>query len=153
LDGQWLSRGDENLTNVKALLFESSGTPLGDSFQVNTFETGVQAWSAATFLADGSFVVVFESDPVTPSVFAVRARLFTAQGVPLGDDSLVSELAEGLVPEVVALSDGGFVVLYYALVINGLSPGLAVRHYGPKSTRWTILSTSPSRSCGTRRES
>jgi hypothetical protein len=136
-DGRWLvtwsghgSPGtDQSLTSVKARLFADSGTPLGDSFQVNSFELEVQSKSNAVFLADGGFVVVFESSSPLPLVNDIRARIFSADGQPAGDDFIVNGTGEGRRPEVVALPDGGFVVAYRALTADNDSLGLGVRHY------------------------
>jgi hypothetical protein len=141
--GRWLAvwsgdgspGGDNNLTSVKARLFDADGAPLGLSFQVNTTEFGVQASPKATFLTDGSFVVVFEDDPVSPSVFDVRARVFDPAGMPQGDDFLVTVgLIEGLFPDVVPSPSGGFFVIYEAIQADLEALGLGVSEYLAEGT-------------------
>jgi hypothetical protein len=139
-DGVWVgvwtgsgSPGDDgDLTSVKARLYDST-TPLGPSFQVNTTTLAAQTDGNVAFLKDGSWVVAFEDDPPFPAGKHVRARRFSPTGEPLGDDFLVSEASKGRIPEIVPLSDGGFVVLFSAFV-DDTELGLALRRYDADGT-------------------
>jgi hypothetical protein len=104
---------DQSLTSVKARLFDSGGSPLGDSFQVNTTVAGVQSDGKVVFLADGGFVEVFVDRPISPLTVEVRARVFDASGTPLGPDFLITPgVSEGSYADVVAMASGGFAVVW-----------------------------------------
>jgi len=58
----WTSKNqDGSERGVYGQYFSETGSPLGDEFQVNTFTTGNQQRSAVAGLANGGFVVAFES--------------------------------------------------------------------------------------------
>jgi Ca2+-binding RTX toxin-like protein len=106
---------------------------LGSEFLVNTTTTGSQSSPAITGLLDGRFVAVWRDSSHTgadTSGGAIRAQVFSAGGVPVGDEWLVNSTVEGIQnqPCVTALSDGGFVVVWtdYSAIGDDTS-GTAVR--------------------------
>jgi hypothetical protein len=100
---------------ILARLFDSSGTHIDSDFIVNTTAMGNQSTPAITTLADGRFLVTWQSnDTGDGSAGCIRGRLFSAGGVPAGNDFIVNTTAtqHQFEPAVTGLSDGRFVVTW-----------------------------------------
>jgi len=80
--------------------------------QVNSEETGKQTSPDFTYLADGTLVVVWESETGDSDGSGIRARHFDAAGSPMGNEFIVntSEAGPQISPSIVALDDGGYVI-------------------------------------------
>lgn len=86
--------GDGSGFGIRARLFADNGNPLGDDFVVNTTGQNTQTAPAVTALADGRFVVTWQSsDTGDGSGLTVRARFFDPT-VFFGTDA-VTESWEG----------------------------------------------------------
>ncbi|KAB2966651.1 MAG: hypothetical protein F9K18_05280 [Thermoanaerobaculia bacterium] len=99
-------------------------SPNGPEFQVNTFTTSTQVYSAVASDASGSFVVAWTSygSPGTDSDGAsVQARRYDAGGTPLGDQFQVNSYTTyaQYFPAVATASQGGFVVVWHSLGSSG----------------------------------
>ncbi|MHB0959585.1 MAG: tandem-95 repeat protein [Pirellulaceae bacterium] len=101
--------------SVYARQFTADGAPLGDDFLVNEESLfDVFQLNADIALADdGSFVVVWQSDPNYPRM-DVMIRRFDATGTPLGGESLVVGDITGVSPRprISMASDGIHVVTW-----------------------------------------
>ena len=100
---------------VRTQRFNPDGTPAGAEFLVNTTIGGNQHESSITALSDGGFVVSWTDESLTGADIsgqAVRARVFNADGTPVGGDLLVNTAAlfNQYESSVTALEGGGFVV-------------------------------------------
>jgi hypothetical protein len=88
---------------------------IGQDFVVNSTVTVLQSSSSITALADGRFVVTWESgDSGDGSGTCIRGRIFEADGSAVGDDFIVNTTTVNnqWVPSVTALADGRFVVTW-----------------------------------------
>lgn len=103
-----ISRTVESDAGIRAQIFHNSGTPIGNSFRVNTVGgRGVQSKSDIAELNNGNFIITWD-DPA-----GVYYQLFNADGTEVGDDTLGSPLNRASRdPSVSALVDGGFVVAW-----------------------------------------
>lgn len=106
--------GDDDGYSVHARRFDASGAPLGDQFQVNTWTTSVQSQPSVAFDASGGFLVSwnsFGSAGSDSADFSVQARLYGADGAPLGDQFQVNSHTPGYqwMPSVAA-GPGGLMV-------------------------------------------
>ena len=119
----WQSVGpaatDPDSTSVQARLFSSSGSPLGDQFQVNTYTPGAQHQPDLAVDTDGDFVVVwrsFGSDNGDDSETSVQGRRFSSNGTPAGPEFLVNTytLSFQQDPSVTMDQDGDFVVAWWS---------------------------------------
>ncbi len=105
--------GADSGYDVYARRHAADGAPLGGEFRVNPTVAGGQWNPAVATLADGDFVVSWEtqgtSDPGAADIYAQR---YAADGAPLGGEFRVNTRVTGLqeAPAVTGLSDGGFVV-------------------------------------------
>ncbi|HTV69240.1 MAG TPA: calcium-binding protein [Rhizobiaceae bacterium] len=106
---------------IRARILNPDGSPAGDSFLVNsTTENGTDG-ATITTLTDGRFVVTWHSnengDGGSGGNLTIRARVFNADGTAAlyngsTNDFVVNDQArhQDILPQVVALSDGGFAV-------------------------------------------
>jgi hypothetical protein len=113
--------GDTSGYAVKAQVFAAGGTPVGAEILVNSATTSVQLGQQITALQNGGFVVTWYdfSQGVggaggDTSSYAVKAQVFAAGGTPVGVEVLVNSAtaADQGVPQITALSNGGFVVTW-----------------------------------------
>jgi Ca2+-binding RTX toxin-like protein len=113
--------GDTSIYAVKAQVFAADGAKTGSEILVNTATANGQNDSQITALADDGFVVTWRdfSQGVggatgDNSSNAVKAQVFTAAGVKTGSEILVNTatLNSQTMPQITALSDGGFVVTW-----------------------------------------
>ncbi|HVQ08965.1 MAG TPA: Ig-like domain-containing protein [Allosphingosinicella sp.] len=94
---------------------EASANPyarVDDEALVNSSVAGLQSQPSVTFLADGRYVVVFQV--FDGDQLDVRGRIFNRDGLPVAPDFSINLTAGGEqhLPQVAALADGGFVVVW-----------------------------------------
>jgi diaminopimelate epimerase len=98
--------------DIRARIFNADGSAAGNDFVVNSTTTNDQFFPTATALADGRFVLTWESNNGTD--FDIRGRVFNADGSAAGDDFLVNDTtaSDQYAPTVTTLADGRFVVTW-----------------------------------------
>jgi hypothetical protein len=108
--------------------FDANGEPVGGEFQVNTETDNDQKEMSVTELANGGFVVVWESKggEGDSSGSGVFGQQFDADGNPVGGEFQVNTEESGSQddPVVTALSDGGFVVAWESKNQDGSGDGV-----------------------------
>lgn len=110
------SSGDRD---IRAKVVDRFGATVVAEFVVNTTTQNDQFAAKVAALASGDFVVVWTDGSATggdPSSFAIRAQRFGADGQAKGDEILVNKqviTGQQLQPEILALSDGRFVVAWH----------------------------------------
>ena len=101
---------DGDSDGIAARVFDSNGTPLGAEFTVNTEVTGQQFEPTVTALADGSFLIVWQSDDadVDGSSSGISGRTFSPDGTQAGDEFTINQEVDGAqtTPVVAVLGDG-----------------------------------------------
>ncbi|WP_337038173.1 Ig-like domain-containing protein, partial [Pantoea agglomerans] len=106
---------------------------LNESMQVNTTTTGDQLNPSTTRLADGRIVVTWQGAGVSGT--EVYMQLYEADGIrKIGTEQQVNQRTANNQdsPQVIALTDGGFLIVYESNV-NGLDnsgDGVMARRYG-----------------------
>jgi hypothetical protein len=123
----WQSNQDGDGWGVYGRTYEADGTPRGGAFQINTYSTNDQMNTSVAGLADGGFVVVWQSydqageESGGGSNYAndIYARLYASNGIPMGEEFRVNTLIGDpyddygqFQPSVASLPDGGFVVTW-----------------------------------------
>ena len=98
----------------------------GAEFQVNTYTTGYQGFSAAASDGSGNFVVVWRSDGQDGSNPGVFGRRFNASGVPQGSEFRVNTYTTGnqAGPGVARDVNGNFVVVWNGNYQDGSGFGI-----------------------------
>jgi Ca2+-binding RTX toxin-like protein len=112
----WIDAGGAS-TDVKAQIFDASGTKSGAEILINSTTASAQLEPAVATLANGTFVAVWTDYSKTggdTSEGAIRARLFTSAGAPIAADFIVNTTTDSaqLLPQVTALSGGRFLVTW-----------------------------------------
>jgi large repetitive protein len=91
-------------------------TDPGQEFPINTYKVGDQNWPSAAKLADGGWVVVWNSINQDGSGLGVFAQRYNADGTRLGGEFSIATVTSGdqrtYVANVAALSNGGFVIAW-----------------------------------------
>jgi hypothetical protein len=80
---------DSDGFSIQGQRYAADGSPLGAEFQVNTFTDDFQERPGVSFLADGGFLVVWESEGsagTDSSGLSVQGQRFGADGTPLGGE-------------------------------------------------------------------
>ncbi len=118
----WTSRADQDgdEMGVFAQRYTAEGNTVGGEFQVNTETAGNQIRSKITSLADGGFVVVWQTSFFQDGVRSsdIQAQRYNADSVAIGDEFHVDiDDTSGfqLFPSIASLKDGGFIVTWTSM--------------------------------------
>ncbi|WP_298938578.1 tandem-95 repeat protein, partial [uncultured Ruegeria sp.] len=114
LDGQ---QDDTSGWAIKARIFDANSNEVVSEFLVNEFTDSSQVAPSVTVLANGNFVVTWESydgQQGDTSLAAIKARIFDANGNEVVSEFLVNEFTNSVQwsPSVTALDNGGFAVTW-----------------------------------------
>ena len=117
--------GPDDSSNIKfdirAQIYDATGTPAGAEFVVNTTVLGFQDQPAIAALADGGFVISWTDNSGSgtgiggdTSGDAVRAQRFEASGARRGGEFLVNTVTHNdqLRSDVAVLAHGGFAIAW-----------------------------------------
>ena len=117
----WRSDGssgtDADEASIQGQRYDAAGAPAGGEFQVNTYTTGLQRNPSVFGLADGGFVVAWQSYGSAGSDTddaSIQARRFDAAGTPSGNQLQVNNYTTSTqsFPAVGSDGSGGFVVTW-----------------------------------------
>jgi Ca2+-binding RTX toxin-like protein len=106
---------------IKAQVFTAAGVKLGGEIAVNQADDETQSNARVTALSGGGFAVIWEDLSLgfggatgDDSGLAVKAQVFTDEGVRVGSEILVNTATQGTQndPRITALSNGGFVATW-----------------------------------------
>jgi len=104
------SNGD-NFEQVRAQRFNADGSKAGAEFQVNTTTDSAQELPKVSVLANGDFVVVWNSGDSFGTDGAIRGQAYHANGAKVGGEFLVNTTQGSQIgATVAALANGNFVV-------------------------------------------
>jgi hypothetical protein len=126
------SFGDASFGSVFARRFNSSGSPLGIDFMVNTFTPQKQGNPVVAADADGDFVIAWESfNQIVSSGYDVFAKRFNSAGAVLATEFKVNTYTANnqAVPAVAADADGDFVAAWHSLHQDGDDMGIFARRF------------------------
>jgi hypothetical protein len=100
---------DNSGTGVSAIIFDRNGEVEVDEFPVNDATNRFQKSAKVAELADGNFVVLWQTDEAFQT--DIRAKIFEPDGSPVGGEIDVNVLTAGRQDDVdVAVTQNGFVV-------------------------------------------
>ncbi|MGY6586826.1 MAG: hypothetical protein ACXIUB_00915 [Wenzhouxiangella sp.] len=114
---------------VMVRAFTADCQSLGPEWQVNIDDEGMQDLPVIAALVDGSYVVVWQDFPPDFAEQGIRARRVSATGEPGGPAFRVSQETAAYqdFPDVVALPDGGFAVVWETLGQDASGFGIFAR--------------------------
>jgi Ca2+-binding RTX toxin-like protein len=126
----WQS-ADVSGTGIFARRYDAGGTALGTEFQVNTATASTQETAAIVALADGGFVVTWQSNLQDGSSNGIYAQRYDSNGVAAGAEFIVNATTVNnqIAPAITALADGGFVVTWQDSVQDGSTWGIYAQRY------------------------
>jgi hypothetical protein len=109
--------GDAQGKGVRGQMFSADGQPAGSEFVVNTTLQGDQSDAQVTALTGGRFVVVWKDasgQGGDAELTGVKLQVFGADGTKVDGEVLVNTAVAGnqAAPQVAALANGGFVVIW-----------------------------------------
>jgi hypothetical protein len=115
-------------------VFDASGAPVTQDFQINTFTLFRQNWPAVTADAAGRFVVVWANLTfLSPASWDVRARRYDSSGTALSGEIQVNSYTTGLQGnssvDVAADAAGNFVVVWNSLFQDGYYDGIFAQQF------------------------
>ena len=116
---------------IYAQRYDVNGVAQGSEFRVNTFTDLTQVDSSLTALANGGFVVVWESAGQDGSGKGIYAQRYDAAGVAQGNEFRVNTQTDfdQAHPSITALSNGGFVVSWESSGQDGSGLGIYAQRY------------------------
>ncbi len=114
---------------VMVRAFDADCQPLGPEWQVNVEDAGMQDLPVIAALANGDYVVAWQDFPPSFADQGIRARRVSATGEPMANPFRVSQerVAYQDFPDVVALPDGGFAVVWETLGQDASGFGIFAR--------------------------
>ena len=121
-DGGWLvtwsSAGsfgtDTSGYSIQQQRYDSDGNSVGGQTQVNTYVTNGQEFPAVTALADGGWVVTWQSSGEDGDSAGIYQQHYDLSGNALGAETRVNTYTTSIqeAPSITALADGGWVVAW-----------------------------------------
>ncbi|MEP7302234.1 MAG: hypothetical protein ABI699_11950 [Caldimonas sp.] len=140
----WQQDGEE--TGIFAQRYDARGLATGPEFQVNTIASSRQSLPTVGALADGGFVVCWETLGRDGDGYGIYGQRFDSDGHPLEQEFRINTTGgfDQVSPSIAALSDGGFVVSWessiqdgsgYASTPNDSTPAGSSRGRSSASTR------------------
>jgi len=135
----WASGGTLDGIEIFLRRFDAQGNPLEDPKMVNTTTDDHQWEPRVAVSADGSFLVIFDSDEFHPVDMinrdVLRSQAYNANGDPVGSEQLLSAAPlpglYDLDPDVAALrtadgTSGGYAVVWGSLASSGSDTWLGI---------------------------
>ena len=126
------SSGDRD---VLARLFNSSGTPLSNEFQVNVATEGEQFNPAIGMAPNGNYVVTWTDQNSDSSVFRLVGRRFSGDLPASGEFTIESSTDGTQGDSVIGIDDSGnFVVAWTDVQVNLVDLNISARRYNADGT-------------------
>jgi hypothetical protein len=123
---------DGDQLGVFAQRYDSTGSPIGTEFQVNTFTTGNQAVPVIAMDSDGDFVISWYGFNPDYNNYDVFARRYDSNGNPAGSEFRVNTFTSGdkILPAIGMDDTGDFVIAWESQYQDSdNSKGIYARRY------------------------
>ncbi len=139
-DGGWVVtwasyQQDGSSHGVFQQRFNSDGRALGVETQVNTYTDGPQYSPSIAQLGDGGWVVTWISPDQAGNSGQIFQQRYTANGMPAGEETLVSVIGTaGHEPVVTPLENGGWITVWAAHGVDGSFGAIVQQAYASDGT-------------------
>ncbi len=122
----WESQGE-----IFGQRYDPNGSAVDGEFQINTHTSDSQSNPHVTGLLDSGFVVTWESDLQDGDGRGIFAQRYDATGSAVGSEFLVNTQTSGnqTAPRVAPLSNGGFIIIWVAVALDGSGLGIFGQRY------------------------
>ncbi len=141
LDGGWLvtwhaPQADGNATDIFQQRYAANGNAVAGETRVNRTVTDYQLNASTCGLADGGWLVCWESYSQDGSGYGVYQQRYNAQGIAQGGEVRVNSFTSGSqgTPSVTALPDGGWVVSWTSYEQEDTTSGIYQQRYSAAGT-------------------
>jgi len=111
----WHSYGqDGSGSGIYAQRYDANGNTQGSEFQVNTYTYANQFAPSTTALADGGFIITWQSNVQDGSGYGIYAQRYDSSGNTVGTEFQVNTYTETdqFIPRSATLADGGFIITW-----------------------------------------
>ena len=127
----WHSPQDGDLAGVYGQRYNANGEAIGNEFQINNYTSGFQYRPFVSGLKDGGFVVVWESEENSNSLYDVIGRRYDDNGNPVGSEFRANTYiaSQQVSPSSVGLNDGGFLITWNSYLQDGDESGVYGQRY------------------------
>ncbi|MFL6764149.1 MAG: beta strand repeat-containing protein [Sphingomicrobium sp.] len=117
--------------------FSAAGMAVGGEVQVNTTTAGNQNTPSTTGLADGGWIVTWNSIGQDGSGYGVYSQRYSASGTPVGGETLVTTTTAGNQQEVsvAALADGGWLATWMSDGQDGSGFGVFAQRFNASGAK------------------
>ena len=135
----WLMSGQDGAVYQQA--YKADGTALGGETRIGSYTEGNQDFSGAVVpLADGGWVVVWNTDGQDGDGWGVYQQIYNAGGTARGDETLVNTTTAGnqYEPSAEALADGGWLVSWYSQEQGGDDYDIYQQRYDADGQVWGL---------------
>ncbi len=114
-EGTGIESPDGDNGGIYGQRIDDAGDPVGSAFLVNTTTMDSQRLPSVAGLADGGYVVTWDSWTPDTTAYDVKLQRYAADGSRLGSETQVNQTTTGSQshPTVADLSGGGFVVTWW----------------------------------------
>jgi len=108
----WLD--DKSSNSIMGRLFDPNGVPQTDTFEINTIRFTSVTRPSIAMGAAGNFVVTWDGDPNLAGLDDIHARLYDANGTPLGGQFLINTTLTGAqqYPKAAMNHNGEFIIVW-----------------------------------------
>ncbi len=121
-EGNGSAGDDSSARSIHGQRYASSGTKIGDEFQVNSYTTGSQGRAAVASDTTGNFVVVWQSaGSVDDDNFGIQGQRYASNGTKIGAEFQVNSYTTDIqgFPAVTSDATGNFAVAWSSNGSNG----------------------------------
>ena len=120
---------------IYARLYDAAGSG-GTVFRATTYTSNDQLYPAATGLADGGFVLVWQSYNQDLGGYGIYAQRYTSSGATVGVEFRVNTTTVGnqMGPSVTTLDDGGYIITWMSDGQDGDGWGVYGQRYAADGT-------------------
>lgn len=110
----WASNHGPNSYDVQMRVYNSNGTPSTGEIRINSTDSASQQTPAITALADGGFVITWQSELQDGGGFGIYGQRFASSGAIVGSEFQINTTTawDQQFSSIASLSNGGFVVTW-----------------------------------------
>ena len=132
----WSDQGTSTTDYIYTQRYNASGVKVGGPALVNSVTNSAQEDPTITALANGGYVVAWQSDTFD-DMSDIAVQIYNANGVKVGSESIVNTTRNGMQDsaQITALKDGGFVVSWASYGQDGSGWGGYLQRYNASGAK------------------
>jgi methionine-rich copper-binding protein CopC len=133
----WGSTQADGTQDIYARRFDANGALMGNEFLVNSHTALDQKNPTLTALADGGFLIVWESVSQDGDLSGIYAKRYDAFGNMVGGEFQANTYTTSTQasPTITPLTDGGFVIVWASMSQDGSGDGIYAQRFDANENR------------------